>query len=85
MKTRPERDPQKTANYVYSIACECGECYTGKTGRPLAMRLCEHMHNLKKGLPEISTLAQDAYEECHMVGWNEARILEIESNSRYRK
>jgi hypothetical protein len=30
-------------------------------------------------------LAQHANEEGHRVGWDEARILEIESNSRYRK
>jgi hypothetical protein len=30
-------------------------------------------------------LAQHTYEEGHRVGWNEARILEIENNSRYRK
>jgi hypothetical protein len=29
-------------------------------------------------------LAQHAYEG-HRVGWDEARVLEIESNSRYRK
>jgi hypothetical protein len=37
------------------------------------------------GLLEKSKLAQHAYEEGHWVGWDEARILEIESNSRYRK
>jgi hypothetical protein len=30
-------------------------------------------------------LAQHAYEEGHRVCWDEARVLEIESNSRYRK
>jgi hypothetical protein len=30
-------------------------------------------------------LSQRAYEECHRVGWDDAGILEIESNSRYRK
>jgi predicted GIY-YIG superfamily endonuclease len=85
MKTRPERDPQQTARGVYSIPCECGISYIGETGRPLAMRLCEHKHNLKEGLLEKSKLAQHAYEEGHRVGWDEAGILEIESNSRYRK
>jgi hypothetical protein len=37
------------------------------------------------GLIEKSKLAQHAYEEGHRVSWDEARILEIESNSRYRK
>jgi hypothetical protein len=49
------------------------------------MWLCEYRHNLKDGLLEKSKLVQYAYEEGHRVGWGEARILEIESNSRYRK
>jgi hypothetical protein len=32
-----------------------------------------------------SSLAHHAYEDSHRVSWDEASILEIESNSRYRK
>jgi hypothetical protein len=85
MKTRPERDRQQTAQCVYSIPCECGRSYIGETGRPLAVRLREHGHNLKEGLLEKEKLAQHAYEEGRRVGWVEAKILEIDSNSRYRK
>jgi hypothetical protein len=49
------------------------------------MPLCEHRHNLQQGLLEKSKLAQHAYEEGHKVGWDDARVLEIESNSRYKK
>jgi hypothetical protein len=59
--------------------------YNGETERPLVVRLREHRHNLQQGLLEKSKLAQNAYEEGHRVDWYEARILEIESNSRYRK
>jgi predicted aminopeptidase len=41
--------------------------------------------NLKEDLPEKSKLAQHAYAEGHRVGRYAARILEIESNSGYRK
>jgi hypothetical protein len=34
---------------------------------------------------EKSKLAQHAYEEGHRIGWEEAEILQIETNSRYRK
>jgi hypothetical protein len=51
----------------------------------LAVRIREHRHNLKQGLLEKSKLAQHAYEEGHRVGWDQASVLEIESNSRYRK
>jgi hypothetical protein len=79
MKTRPEVDSQQTAQ------CVLGRSYIGETGRILAMRLRGHRRNLKEGLLEKSKLAQHAYEEGHRVGWDDARILETESNSRYRK
>jgi predicted GIY-YIG superfamily endonuclease len=85
MKTRPKTDPQQTAECVYRIPCECGRSYIGETGRPLAVRLREHRHNLKEGLLEKSKLVQHAYEEDHKVMWDQARVLEVESNSRFRK
>jgi hypothetical protein len=85
MKTRPKRCPLKTAHCLCSIPCECGRSYIGETGRPPAVRIREHRHNLKEILLEKSGLAQHAYEEGHRVRWDEARILEIESNSKHRK
>jgi hypothetical protein len=32
-----------------------------------------------------SKLAQHAYEEGHRICWNEAKVLQIESNTTYRK
>jgi hypothetical protein len=52
MKTRPERDPQQTAQCIYIIPRECGRSYSGETGRPLAVRLREHRHNIKERLKE---------------------------------
>jgi hypothetical protein len=42
-------------------------------------------HNLKQGLLEKSKLDKHAYEEGHKVGWDEARVLDIESHRKYRK
>jgi hypothetical protein len=81
MKTRPERDPRHTPQCIYSTPCECGRRYIGEIGRPLAVRLREYRQNLKKGLLQKSKLAQHASK----VDWDEARILEIESNTKYRK
>jgi hypothetical protein len=55
MKSRPEGDPQQTAQCVYRIPYECGRSYIGETGRTLAVRLPEHRHNLKQGLKKIKT------------------------------
>lgn len=35
------------------------------------------------GVAPKSKLTKRTYEECRSVGWDEARILEIESNGRY--
>jgi hypothetical protein len=83
MKTKPEGDPQQTAQCLCSIPCDCGRNCIGEIGRPLALRLREHRHNLKDGLLEESKLAHHACEEINRVGWDEGRALEIESNSRY--
>jgi hypothetical protein len=40
---------------------------------------------LKEGHLEKSKLAGHAYNESYWVVWHEARILEIETNNRYRK
>jgi hypothetical protein len=84
MTTRPERDLQCTAQCIYSVPCECGTSYIGEIGRPLAVWLCER-NSLQRGLLQNSKLAQHANEEGHRVDWDNARILGIESNSRYRK
>jgi hypothetical protein len=49
------------------------------------VRVREYSHNLIDGLLEKSQLVQPAYQEGYRVDWDDARILEIESNSRYRK
>jgi predicted GIY-YIG superfamily endonuclease len=70
---------------IYSIHCECGRCYIGETGRPLGIRIWEHMNNLKQGLLEKSRLAEHAYEEGHRIQWKEAKTIQIEANNIYRK
>jgi hypothetical protein len=49
------------------------------------VRLRENRQNLREGFLEKSKLAHHTYEDDHSVGWDKDRILEIESNSRYRK
>jgi hypothetical protein len=70
---------------VYSISRECGRSCIAETGRPLAVRLSEHWHKLKDGLLGKSKLTQHAHEEGHKFGTDKARILDIESYSKYRK
>jgi hypothetical protein len=85
MRTRPMSDPQLTAHCIYNIPCKCGRSYVGKTGRPLSVRIGEHKFSLKNVRLDKLKLAQRAFEEDHQLSWNEAKILQIEVNSRQRK
>jgi hypothetical protein len=85
MKTGPVRDVQQVKQCVCSIPCDCGRCYISETGRPLEVRIKEHKYNLTQGLLEKSKLAQHAYEEDHRIYWSEAKVLQIEPNTTYRK
>ena len=60
------------------IPCKCGRSYTGEMGRLLAMQVQKYRHNVLEGL-----VPQHA-NEGRKIGWNEARILQIEIE-RYRK
>jgi hypothetical protein len=51
----------------------------------LEVRIKEHKYNLTQGLLEKSKLAKHAYEEGHKICWSEAKILQIEPNTAYRK
>jgi predicted GIY-YIG superfamily endonuclease len=85
MENGPVRDAQQKKQYVYNIACDCGRCYIGETRRPLEVRIKKHKYKLTYGLLEKSKLAQHAYEEGHKICWKEARVLQIEPNTTYRK
>jgi hypothetical protein len=62
MKTKPESNPQQTAQLICSITCECRGKYIGEIGRSLAVRLREYRHDLKDFVLKIFKITQHAYE-----------------------
>jgi hypothetical protein len=56
-----------------------------ETSRPLEVRIKEHKYNLTQGLLEKSKLAQHAYKDGHKICWKEVKVLQIETNTTYRK
>jgi hypothetical protein len=51
----------------------------------LRVRIKEHKQNLKQELLQKSKLAQHAYEEVHRIKWDEAKSIQKEPNTIYRK
>jgi hypothetical protein len=77
MRTRPEIS-QQTADCV-NICCECGKTCVGEMGRlPCQSGNVETVFWTYLNWPKT-------LEEGHWIGWNDARILQIETNSRHIK
>jgi hypothetical protein len=74
-----------TRGSVYRFPCECGGCYMCETGRLMEVCTKEHKYNMIQRLLKTSKWAQHAYEDGHQLCWTEAKVLEIEPNSTYRK
>jgi hypothetical protein len=49
------------------------------------LHIKEHQHNLTQSLLEKSKVAQHAYEGGHKIWWKEAKVLQTEPNTTYRK
>jgi hypothetical protein len=75
-RTRPHRKVQDMRQCIYSIPYECGRSYIRETGRPLGIRIREH---IKQGLMEKSRLTKHAYEEGHHIQWKDAKAVQIET------
>jgi hypothetical protein len=85
MKTGLVIDTQLTKQCAYSIPCDCGRCSIDETSRPLEVGIKQVKYNLTQCLFEKSKLAQHAYEEGEKICWNEAKVLQIEPTTTYRK
>jgi hypothetical protein len=86
IRTKPDTKSQlRIRHCFYSIPCECGRSYIGEMSRPLGIHIKEHKHNLKQGLLEKSKLTQHSYEEGYRIKWDEAKAIQKEQNTTYRK
>jgi hypothetical protein len=63
------------------LPSERGRSYVGETGRPLAVLLHQHRHNLKEGLVQYSKLAQRVYEESHRASWDVVGFWKLEATT----
>ena len=75
----------KSKNCIYSIPCECGKRYIGKTFRPLQRRENEQKGNTTNGEIDKSKIAEHSWEQKHRLQWDKASIISNKENSRFRK
>jgi hypothetical protein len=70
---------------VYNIPCDGGIRYIGETSTHLEVCIKEHKYNLTQRLLQKSKLVEHVQEEGHEIYWKEAKVLQIEPKTTYRK
>jgi hypothetical protein len=73
---RPVKDDLglRTAG-VYSIPCECGQVYTGETGRSVDTRVKEHQRHIRLEHPDTSAVAEHSINLGHHIQLQNTIIL----------
>jgi hypothetical protein len=61
---------------MYCAPCECCEAYIEQTARTVETRCKEHMKHIYLGQPEISAVAEHAFEMGHNIKFTNTAILD---------
>lgn len=64
------------SNVIYSIPCECGKIYIGRTSQKLDSRIKQHKLSVKDFSKEATSLVQHMREEQHRFNFDSTDILD---------
>jgi hypothetical protein len=77
--------PRKIANFLRPVkddlglktkgVCECGQVYTGQTGRSIDTRIKEHHRHIRLAHPEKSAVAEHSISQGHCIQLQDTKIL----------
>ena len=97
---KDKRDPSQTAEAIYEISCKnCPKSYVGETGRLFRTRLSEHKteteilsaENYTRSQRKASTskifksaITEHVAASKHVIGWDEAKIIDLEPDKTTR-
>jgi len=78
---KDQTEYQHKNNVIYKIYCKnCDASYVGQTKRRLKTRIKEHCNNIKLDDSKHSVVSQHIVNYNHSFNWNDAKILDSESN-----
>ena len=81
VKPKDPVSPEKKSIVVYSVPCKsCSAMYVGQTSRQLSTRLKEHKRAVRSTDFNASVLAEHAWNQHHLIDWEEATVLTSETN-----
>ena len=77
--------PEGRKGVVYQISCsDCPATHVGQTGRTLEHRIKEHKYALTSGNVDKSAVAEHMATTGHTIKWEEARVIDVESELHQR-
>ena len=85
VRTKEPQPEWKKKGVVYQVPCgDCDSTYIGETGRTLEKRISEHKAAVKRH-DEKNGIAVHTWNEQHMVDWQAAKVIRIETNYSRRR
>ena len=85
VRTKEPQPEWKKKGVIYQVPCgDCDSVYIGETGRTLEKRISEHKAAVKRH-DEKNGIAVHAWDNQHKVDWQEAKVLQTETNYSKRR
>ena len=77
--------PKERPGAIYKISCLCGDSYIGETERTNTARVKEHKAACRLANFEKSAVAKHAWQDRHIIEWDQVMILDTASDQRERQ
>ena len=84
-KVKDPVPPEDRPGAIYKISCLCGDSYIGETGRTTNTRVKEHKAACRLANFVKSAVAEHAWQEGHIIEWDQVTILDTASDLRERQ
>ena len=84
-KVKDPVPPEDRPGAIYKISCLCEDSYIGETGRTTNTRVKEHKAACRLANFVKSAVAEHAWQEGHIIEWDQVTILDTASDLRERQ